>query len=557
MEEALRITAGEPSIQERNSYFHGLPSRPKLVARSNIEVKFKPGNGGIWWPITKSLSPASPNHKIASLWVWDSPLQRDIFNALSGIDWKAIDVLRIGLDPNPECPEVPVPGRPHVLLVSVKPDSTTWQQAYPAVMSCRRILQQHGIDDIHCEMKESPVSRAYDPSVLEEEEPDPAAESSLPVPNAAPPTAPKLISQSQGVRDGDLNMNHRTMASECLGGTIASYLHPRRQGGKGLYLRRMDTGAILMLTCRHVVFKEEEPKTYQHSLELQSPRPVIQPGSGTHRKMLDFINSNIKTLDGRTGRLQNNFDLPEERQKALITTCNEEQVSSNMWKDYLISIKDVETRIIGHVLFSPEYGCGICPSGSVRLRNWALVELHPDKHQTDIRDLKNVVALSLTDLRAITVAAATEIHKYDYSLFDLEGLLQLEGIVHEDEIRRPRTMSKNKEPVMVVAMFGPSSERSIGLSNSIMSVTRSVVNGRVEKSEEWCILCRKEVYGRDKGYFSEPDDLASCVWDTSGRVAGILSAGNGAGIHDVTYATPIEWLLHDIRTQSGIDVELA
>ncbi|CAH0047561.1 unnamed protein product [Clonostachys solani] len=148
----------EPSIEEKNLYFSGLPSCPRLVARSNFHVIFKPSNGGgRFWPVKKYLSPMSLNHKIAALWD-GGPLRKDIINALDGINWKAIEILRLGFHRDPDRPEQPEPEHPHVLLVSVA--NTTWSQGFPAVMSCRRIMEWYGLDDIHCEMKESVVEHS-------------------------------------------------------------------------------------------------------------------------------------------------------------------------------------------------------------------------------------------------------------------------------------------------------------------------------------------------------------------------------------------------------------
>jgi hypothetical protein len=57
----------EPNIEEKNLYFSGLPSRSRLVARSNFDITFKPGGGGIFWPVKKFLSPTLPNHEIVVL----------------------------------------------------------------------------------------------------------------------------------------------------------------------------------------------------------------------------------------------------------------------------------------------------------------------------------------------------------------------------------------------------------------------------------------------------------------------------------------------------------
>ncbi|CAG9988617.1 unnamed protein product [Clonostachys byssicola] len=83
-----------PSTEEQCFYFDGLPSNPKLVARSSsLDIKWGRGNGGTVWGSKKRLYPASPTHPIASL--WGGTLRRKIINALDGsggLDWTAIDI---------------------------------------------------------------------------------------------------------------------------------------------------------------------------------------------------------------------------------------------------------------------------------------------------------------------------------------------------------------------------------------------------------------------------------------------------------------------------------
>ncbi|KAI8411955.1 hypothetical protein FOFC_08568 [Fusarium oxysporum] len=78
-------------------------------------------------------------------------------------------------------------------------------------------------------------------------------------------------------------------------------------------------------------------------------------------------------------------------------------------------------------------------------------------------------------------------------------------------------------------------------------------------SEEWCILGRIK-YGHRKYFFCQGDSGAS-IMGNDGRVAAMLTystqdddQGSNTGIHHISYATPIEWLLEDIRGH-GYDLE--
>lgn len=200
----------------------------------------------------------------------------------------------------------------------------------------------------------------------------------------------------------------------------------------------------------------------------------------------------------------------------------------------------------------PKSHPGKSPSGESRLRDWALIELHNNKHQTALPDLKNTVTLTSEHSCNIHMVANSELSFERLSLPTFEGFLQLEGIMPEAQIKIPTTMdSQSKEPRLVVAMYGKTRELQVGFSNCVPSILREVINGKAEYSEVWGIIGEKDSSSTGSKHFCIAGDSGSCIWDMEGRVAGIVVGGP-----DVGYAHPIEWLLEDIRTQSGIDVEL-
>lgn len=73
-----------------------------------------------------------------------------------------------------------------------------------------------------------------------------------------------------------------------------------------------------------------------------------------------------------------------------------------------------------------------------------------------------------------------------------------------------------------------------------------------------CTAKSKSLISQDlSDYWISGGDSGSCVWDMPGRIAGILTGGpTNRGVNDVTYAAPIEWILDDIRIQTGFEVEL-
>lgn len=58
--------------------------------------------------------------------------------------------------------------------------------------------------------------------------------------------------------------------------------------------------------------------------------------------------------------------------------------------------------------------------------------------------------------------------------------------------------------------------------------------------------------------FSLPGDSGALVLDTDGRVVGMMHSGNDVAqipmehLNELTYVTPMEWLLKDIKSDTGV-----
>lgn len=109
----------------------------------------------------------------------------------------------------------------------------------------------------------------------------------------------------------------------------------------------------------------------------------------------------------------------------------------------------------------------------------------------------------------------------------------------------------------MVALYGRSSQLSVGFANSVQSLIRSPYEGFKIESSEWCILGHRP-NGGSRGVFAKAGDSGFCVWDIGDRIRGILTSrtqGTVNGPLDISYVTPIEWLLEDIQSY-GFNVEL-
>ena len=151
--------SGPPSAEEQDLYYYGLPSLPTLIVRSSSSTQTwtnpqKPGWSA--WTGTcnmyrKMLQPAGKHPLLQQLWNdATSSLRVQIIDAVSDMDWHAVDILRVGFLHTESLP-------PITLMVAVTPDTLPWSKGHAIALQCRAILEQHAIHDIHCEIRESVV----------------------------------------------------------------------------------------------------------------------------------------------------------------------------------------------------------------------------------------------------------------------------------------------------------------------------------------------------------------------------------------------------------------
>lgn len=124
------------------------------------------------------------------------------------------------------------------------------------------------------------------------------------------------------------------------------------------------------------------------------------------------------------------------------------------------------------------------------------------------------------------------------------GLLQVKGIVKEDEMRKPTSLDANGENCLIVIKNGMSTGVTIGRQSSIESFVRVYDDyGINSTSMEIAIYS----YSHKDGPFSKPGDSGSIVVDEPGRIVGLLTSGSGStDATDVTYLTPYFWIEEQI-----------
>ncbi|EEU43714.1 uncharacterized protein NECHADRAFT_82773 [Fusarium vanettenii 77-13-4] len=361
----------------------------------------------------------------------------------------------------------------------------------------------------------------------------PSAQESASSPSNAPKTALKLISKIPGTTAEDIE--NKAIFSDYLGLSIAPFDQPTHEGTKGVYLRRRDNGAILLLTCRRVVFSDE-------------------PGDDTLCKLKSNLQSNIDYEIHLMARLEKESNTPEQ---LVNLDAKRQRLKPRMalWEQELRKLQELDdpvSRIIGHVVFSPPYGVGATKIGTRHLRDWALIELQQGKHETELTSLRNKIFTGEKGFHACFHAMPRSGIGVKRSLVSFDRLnhaAEVQDTMPEEELRDPRSATPPWNSAIMVIKHGAATGLTIGSVAEAASVVRRTHGNVTLEYEEWCVLREKGRMGEGRReMFSAAGDSGSCVFDSFGRVVGI-SSGGGREVpeSDGGYFAPMEWVLDDIR----------
>ncbi|KAF4451735.1 hypothetical protein F53441_5414 [Fusarium austroafricanum] len=225
---------------------------------------------------------------------------------------------------------------------------------------------------------------------------------------------------------------------------------------------------------------------------------------------------------------------------------------------------NIEDGVIGHVEFSSPMELG----SHGRLRDWVLVELYQDKHATPLASLRNrlPITFKFQELYHQVEHSHTRIiidhlrrHGGEPSdMLDMlmhvrpMGVLKSE-LIPEDYLQTAPSFGKDY-PGMIAVKHGAKSDFTLGVRSGIESVTCPCINGPEVISDNWCILTEARIP------FSSAGDEGSFVFDVFGRVGSMITGGLGRKENPnrlyITYVTPMNWILEDIKVR-GYEVKLA
>jgi hypothetical protein len=139
-------------------------------------------------------------------------------------------------------------------------------------------------------------------------------------------------------------------------------------------------------------------------------------------------------------------------------------------------------------------------------------------------------------------------------MYPHDRLLPLRGFISEEVMRHPDMVDHDGEPCLYVIKSGLKTGVTIGRATGLFSHVRQYFyNNTSQTSIEWTIL----PYDNISGVFSDAGDSGSVIVDGRGRYGGLLTGGAGmTKSSDITYATPIWWLLSIIKKNGFPDAHL-
>lgn len=298
-----------PSVDEANNYYYGLPSSPRLIARTSSDI-WTPKQLSNGWGTRRKILRTVGAHPILAPWNDPEglyPLSQTISNVLDKHigKWNAIDIIRLGFEVADDLPVV--------MSISMDPldADISWESAYDPAFECKAVLESLGISDVHVEMKESSLTRLL--STNPEESSTPSASVSVSVEAT---TAPEnRLSANQIIHLDSLDETWPTEVqdsgysiSDGLGNAIATVHEALKEGTKCLYLRVRPRGqdqfVTCLLTCRHVLFGSDEQDYWVPNTGTRPQtaiKLIIQPGQQTmqttERTLKDLESSTAKRID--------------------------------------------------------------------------------------------------------------------------------------------------------------------------------------------------------------------------------------------------------------------
>ncbi|KAI6006447.1 hypothetical protein EDC04DRAFT_3123797 [Pisolithus marmoratus] len=507
-----------PSEREAEFYYAGLPSAPRLVARTGTTPWEEPIGPEAYRKIRELR--AVGNHAIKKVWEDNLALELHALLDQMKVKWISTDVIRIGYAKKPYFPVI--------LWIGVMPQSLSGDYGLYVTSKCQQLLRNHNITDVDVEIRESVVTRSAGPKLLH------PSHSANPTVDVREPLTPTL------------------------GLPICSQSTPSAEGTGGFFITEGgNTSKLLLVTARHVVFPLEKCKNvhYKYKNKSQPRHNVMVLGNAAFDGYLQSIQSELMLQTCQAEHLEQVVEeqskvegtgdqlvnwVHQQTQRALVKAKEAMKQLKTFYKEVSTHWTTSENRVLGHVILSPPINVG----SEGYTEDWAVIEI--DASKIDASNFAgNAIDLGTRiSVPEFTRKMYTNPQNAEFFIYPYDRLLRLNGTISDHEMRHPTSLDQNNVPCLLVIKRGGATSLTVGCANDVCSFVRHYHGPPVKTSKEWAIL----PFDSRSGAFSAEGDSGSVIVDGFGHIGGLITSGAGstAGL-DITYATPISFLLERLQ----------
>ncbi|EGX43200.1 hypothetical protein AOL_s00215g656 [Orbilia oligospora ATCC 24927] len=511
-------------------YYHGLPSKPPLLATTKPQPYINP-IGFFDHPVAKTIHAISGKNPIVSM--WDSGISNGIMGVLKQMDieWTSLEAVHIPVATDPSL-------GPAIVWIGVQPGTLSYRKAAKTALMCQEVIDTNSIADCFVEIRSSVVRRSG--------------------------------GDGGGVRFIDLFKVRDLLREEkdpftaTLSFPISAKGTLDPAGSAGFFL---DGGSednnIYLVTARHVALVEsfeESQVEYTKTDTNQPKKEIVRIGSNADlQQIVGDMASKIESLDERGLAIENAIEnaiangtaTPDDRASLTLTSSKVAKLE-DLHKYIDTQWGTVESRVLGELVWAPPISFSIQP-GCTTL-DLAVIKIGPG-----ILDEKNFLGNVIHFGDRLTNAEIREMIKKDPTIatsFKIpeDRLVRLHGQTPKAEVATPSTKDSNGENCPIVFKHGPKSGVTFGKASCVSCYTRRIWEGVEILSRELGVIgiaakrrLRESPFGP---LFSEAGDSGACVADAYGRISGIVIGGSGfrEGVNDITYVTPIHLIMEALHS---------
>lgn len=419
------------------------------------------------------------------------------------VEWSSIDPVRFAEAGKEEVSVL------H-LWIGVIPRTLAFEAAKEAAKGCKDILTREGFPDVEVAFCDSVVTQSVGPKLL----------SFVPfsfVPELRSPFTPTL-----GIQ-------------------IAPFKTPYFEGTGAVSLREgSQSDRVFLLTTNHVArpppAHRNQPLSHKYSSQAREEIVVLGTNAYTNaiNRMMSTIdielisikvwNEAIERLDPFVEGEEPKRTYMRKHYEDLVKTVNRRIEGANEIHDEVTkNWTTPNLRVIGYVVHAPAIAVDDGPKHFTR--DWALIDLYRDKVDWDTFQGNKVYIGGKISPPDFIRKMHPHPESRSHFKYPPDGLLQVRGVVKDDEIRKPEQLDANGEKCLIVVKNGQTTGPTLGRLTGMESFVRTYPEDGIKNTS---IEIAVYPYSNEDGAFSAPGDSGSIVVDSKGRAVGMLVAGAGA-----------------------------